>query len=1127
MSPLVWFSLKVLAALVAIVMMAAAGDQTAHAASGIKVIGGAQAILNGSGMDQMVDVAVFEASDGQPYLLALGRNGIHTVNVADPLDPFRSGNITYDRFADSWSRDVEMFRAAEGRIYAAVTGYDFMILNVTDPANPEIVDGKPEGASRSSVFDDAYYVTVSERSDGRVLAIVTGYDDAQQAVDITDPYNPVVMEGGLDLDLPVAAEGDAAAFFESVKGGFGFDVRIRDVAIIESPDGRVHAAVADGQDVAILDISDPARQVQVSRIRDGEGGFDYVDTVRGMAVIKYPDGRAYLAMASDEGIQMADVTDPGAPAAAGGIRGIPITFRNPTVFEAGDGRTYALGVGGDAVSIVDITDPRLPVPLGSILDGEDNFDTLDDVKQVEVLQTPDGRAYAMATGWEGLQVIEVTDPHFPVAAGILRNGTGGFEAVGLISVATLQQPEEGRNYLLVADHSRGIHTVDVTDPRAPVLAGSLWGGEGGINLLGGIHDIDIFFDVADGHPYALVTGDWGIHTIDMANPAAPVVVGTIDGTVNGTIGGYSLAATYQSVVFGSVSGCIHALISDYMTGIHIIDLTDPHAPVHAGSLSARAEDGVEVIPGAAAITTTSPDGRVWALAIGWDDIQILEITDPHAPTLIGGILAGEGGLELERMPWDIIALEPDGGRVHALASGGDRLWILDMTYPLSPAVSRMDRWGWEGINLETLWADIEKDVYRIDRWGWEGIPEPDGGIPNGCAVESSGFIHPGSAGIIMPGPDDNIAIVESPDGRMYKVWTDPTGGLLAVDGACSHAAKSHNFRWPDTGKADWPLTVPGGPGPVSGATVELFKPHDGRTYMMIGGGDAIWVVDITYPYAPTLAGYIQDNLGGFYSLGGISDISTFTSPDGRVLALVSGDDGIQVIDITNPYSPGPTGSIHKIPGIPAYEGIRQTAVVPIPDGRVIALAVDEAGRAGMLDITDPRLPVPAGIIPSADGAGPILDITTHKTLDDHIHVLLTGEDTSRVIDITNPDGPVVVTVFDEDITYEESQAVSYEKDGVTIVTIRVESSRADGDGGYFPQTVTINVGDTVTWRNEDTTAHGISGMRDTDDRWGEAFYSFRQLLPCDEFSHRFEEAGRYRYGGFHHPWMVGWVVVVE
>lgn len=1219
-----------LAVLAAVAAVATAGGQ-AHAASGIVVVGGVQATADGPGLGDLMDVTAFGTFDGHSYLLALSYDRIHTINVTDPLYPVRVGGIVHDRFADLRFIGMKAFHTPDGRIYAAVAGDGFLILDVTDPAEPVIINNAPGDANSSHLaFGDVWQAIVYERPDGRVHILMADGNDASRIVDITDPYNPVtlgegpnisphtamdgnttflepgdgsiyVMYGGLrdgifiadvtdpahhvlvsairyyDGDHPQGHEDHFRAYgipapsssdvliadryaegldyvneitvFDSPdghiyamvandmttiridesdpyvvpagiifldvtdphepvpvgvildgEGSFDFGSGIRDVVVLESPDGRVHAVVAGGQDVVILDVTDPTGTILADRIRDGEGGFDYADGVRGMAVVRTPDDRVHLAMAGGEGIQMANMADPGAPVPAGGIPSSSTSFGNPIVFESADGRAYVLGVGGDAITLADITDPRQPVPLGSIRDGEGGFDTLDGVRQVEVLRAPSGPIYAVAAGKEGLQIMDVTDPDLPVVAGTLANGTGGFEVGWIISMAVLRQPGESNSYLLVADHGRGIQVVDITDPRAPVLTGGLSGGEGGIDLLGGIHDMDVF-EAPDGRPYALMTGDWGIHTIDMTDPAVPVVVGTIDGAVNGTFGEHGLAAAYQSVVFGSVGGQVQALVADYMTGIHIIDLTDPHAPTHTGSVPTRVEGGVEVIPGSGVAVAASPDGRIWALVTSWEDIQVLEITNPRAPILVDSIPAGEDGLGLEMTPWDIIMMEPASGRVHILASGGDYLWVLDVTYPLPPAIPHADVWG--GI--------LGPDVGRI--------------------AETAESLRPGSAGVVVPGPDGDAAIVRSPDGHAYVMWMGPTDNLLAAEVAGLYGADDPGFWWTSPREADGSPIVLDGLVPVPGSVIELFRPHDGRTYMMIGGDDSILVVDVTYPHAPAPVAAIRDNLDGFYTLDGIGDISAFASPDGRTIALVGSCDGIQVMDVTNPYAPGLVGSIHEVPGMPAYEGIRWIAAVPIPDGRVVALAADGAGRAGMLDVTDPRLPVPTVAMPTAGGAEPIWGMAVFEAPDDHVHVLLAGEDGSRVIDVTNPTDPAVVAVFGDVAAPEVPQGGSAGEDGVARVAIRpgasaADSECADRDECYVPQTVTINVGDTVTWRNEDDTAHGLVGALDTD-RCGVSDFGITRLLPGAEFSHRFGEAGEYTYSGFPGPWLIGKVVVVE
>ena len=83
-------------------------------------------------------------------------------------------------------------------------------------------------------------------------------------------------------------------------------------------------------------------------------------------------------------------------------------------------------------------------------------------------------------------------------------------------------------------------------------------------------------------------------------------------------------------------------------------------------------------------------------------------------------------------------------------------------------------------------------------------------------------------------------------------------------------------------------------------------------------------------------------------------------------------------------------------------------------------------------------------------------------------------------------------------------------------TVVVEAA----DGNVFePATITINVGDTVTWRNTDDIPHTSTSE---DEVWDSG-----ALGAGEEFSFTFEEAGTYGYFCEFHPGMEGTVVVQE
>ncbi len=75
---------------------------------------------------------------------------------------------------------------------------------------------------------------------------------------------------------------------------------------------------------------------------------------------------------------------------------------------------------------------------------------------------------------------------------------------------------------------------------------------------------------------------------------------------------------------------------------------------------------------------------------------------------------------------------------------------------------------------------------------------------------------------------------------------------------------------------------------------------------------------------------------------------------------------------------------------------------------------------------------------------------------------------------------------------------------------------------FIPADVSINVGETVTWSNDDSAAHtvtsGVPGAADD-------VFDSSLFMEGTIFSHTFDEAGEYDYFCLVHPWMTGKVQV--
>jgi len=79
------------------------------------------------------------------------------------------------------------------------------------------------------------------------------------------------------------------------------------------------------------------------------------------------------------------------------------------------------------------------------------------------------------------------------------------------------------------------------------------------------------------------------------------------------------------------------------------------------------------------------------------------------------------------------------------------------------------------------------------------------------------------------------------------------------------------------------------------------------------------------------------------------------------------------------------------------------------------------------------------------------------------------------------------------------------------------------DGCFIPSPVTIPMGGTITWDNNDTAAHTATGGSATEGPSG--VFDSSLIMAGSSFSHTFDSAGTYDYFCMVHPWMIGTVVV--
>jgi len=83
----------------------------------------------------------------------------------------------------------------------------------------------------------------------------------------------------------------------------------------------------------------------------------------------------------------------------------------------------------------------------------------------------------------------------------------------------------------------------------------------------------------------------------------------------------------------------------------------------------------------------------------------------------------------------------------------------------------------------------------------------------------------------------------------------------------------------------------------------------------------------------------------------------------------------------------------------------------------------------------------------------------------------------------------------------------------------------DTDECFIPSTITVDVGATVTWSNDDTAAHTVTSGSAADGPDGN--FDSSLFMAGTTFEATFDTAGTYPYFCMVHPWMVGTVIVGE
>ena len=401
-------------------------------------------------------------------------------------------------------------------------------------------------------------------------------------------------------------------------------------------------------------------------------------------------------------------------------------------------------------------------------------------------------------------------------------------------------------------------------------------GEGGFDRLKGANSITIV-TISD-KTYALVSGttDNGVQIIDITDPLNPFAVisfGAGDTGSNGAI--FTALSAPFDVTTIAIDGRTYALVSSAIShGVQIVGITDPADPIAVASVRNGSE--FPELLGSRSATTVVIGENIYALVAGYFDhgVQIIDISDPASPTAVTHMSDSTDDDPTDyvtlSLPTFVTTFVVDHKTYALVTSAGDHgVQIIDISDPASPAAVA--------------------SVTDLDNC--DGIPEDE------CFDTLQTPYH----AVITAINDDAYALVTSASNSGIQIInvTDPASPAAVASVTdldnCDGIPEDECFDQ------------------LSGATHMAITIIDGKTYVLVTGlsDDGVQIIDISDPASPAAVASVTDSMAdspaGYKQLGDANAVAITTTVLGKTYALVASysDNGVQIIDITNPESPVP------------------------------------------------------------------------------------------------------------------------------------------------------------------------------------------------------------------------------
>jgi hypothetical protein len=575
---------------------------------------------------------------------------------------------------------------------------------------------------------------------------------------------------------------------------------------------------------------------------------------------------------------------------------------------ASHGDRCYVGTSG-SLAVYDVSNPSAP-SLGNEID------------ELTCFLVREGSVLGAVQGCAGeLVLYDLADPDMPVETSRLVPPPGFFyEDLDLGAPGGNTVVATGYGYLDSFGWCALLQVVDVTNPGAPVVAGTLLGV---LNYFGDL--------VRDGDTVYVSSAD-GLLLLDISFPAIFSLLSSVPGTY------LSRGIDYDSgYVF--LSG----------NGLEVVDVSDSSNPALVGQTSGIYTSDVQV-SGAYAYEANDDDRALW----------VFDISDPTTPFLAAEV-SGQGIVD---------SLDVEGTRAY-LPDAVFGLLVMDISTPTAPALVSTTSTGARpmGIDVEGSLAAVTTNFAQVRTFD---VSDP---------------ALPVALGSWEQAPD------------LFSSTTFQQGGLdlsgdLVITGDWARDGSKASLQTYGVANPSVP-THEGGMEIVGGLTPVVRQLGN----LVYSGGNDLQIIDVSDPTSP-----VQVATGPSFT-GTVADMVIAGQ-----LGFVSSDLGdVVILDLSNPLAPVELSRVN-VDGLVAGIALDGTVLGIFWEDYFTGVAFRYSGGVVFYDVSDPSLPVQVGSVdkPSSvyfsDAGGGRMAAADGR-------FFVVGRDRMLVIDATDPSAPYIVSAY--------------------------------------------------------------------------------------------------------------------